>query len=215
MLNRHPDISWRHTGYVAEHEETRRRSIIGGVALFIGLYALLAIPFRSLYQPFFMMLAVPFGAIGAFGHIIMDITPSYPSVFGILALSGVVVNDSLVMVDFIIQKTRAGKDLFESVIHSGTRRFRPIFLTSTTTFAGLPPTLFDHSLQARFLIPMAASLAFGILFATAITHYLIPSAYVAAEEIKSHLHKAWSWYWKPLRREEPEAPAAPAICQEK
>ena len=204
LLNRHPDLSWRYTGYVAEHEETKKRATIGGIALFLGLYALLAIPFRSLYQPFFVMLAVPFGAIGALlGHIILDITPSYLSVFGILALAGVVVNDSLVMVDFINQKTRAGEDLFESVVHSGTRRFRPIFLTSVTTFAGLLPILFDRSLQAQFLIPMAASLAFGILFATTITLYLIPSAYVAAEEIKARLHQAWSWYWKPLRRGEP------------
>lgn len=194
IVNARHELSWRYTGYIAEHEETKNRAIYGGIALFLGLYALLAIPFRSLYQPFFVMLAVPFGAIGAlFGHIILDITPSYLSIFGILALAGVVVNDSLVMVDFINQKTRAGEDLFESVIHSGTRRFRPIFLTSATTFAGLFPILFDPSLQAQFLIPMAASLAFGILFATAITLYLIPAAYVAAEEIKHLLGRAWSW----------------------
>ena len=143
LLNQHPDLSWRYTGYVAEHEETKKRAIIGGIALFLALYALLAIPFRSLYQPFFVMLAVPFGAIGAlFGHIIMDITPSYLSIFGILALAGVVVNDSLVMVDFINQKTRAGEDLFESVIHSGTRRFRPIFLTSGNHLRRIVPDPF-------------------------------------------------------------------------
>lgn len=203
IFNQHPDLSWRYTGYVAEHEETKKRAKLGGIALFLALYALLAIPFRSLYQPFFVMLAVPFGAIGAlFGHVILDITPSYLSIFGILALAGVVVNDSLVMVDFINQKTRAGEDLFESVIHSGTRRFRPIFLTSATTFAGLVPILFDHSLQAQFLIPMAASLAFGIVFATAITLFLVPSAYVAAEEIKALLHRAWAWYRKPFQYEE-------------
>ncbi len=216
LLNPHPDLSWRYTGYVAEHEETKKRALIGGIALFLGLYALLAIPFRSLYQPFFVMLAVPFGAIGALGgHIIMDITPYYLSIFGILALSGVVVNDSLVMVDFINRKTRAGGDLFESVIHSGTRRFRPIFLTSATTFAGLLPILFDHSLQAQFLIPMAASLAFGIIFATCITLYLIPASYVAAEEIIGHLHRAWAWYWKPLRREGPADDTKAKTHQEK
>jgi multidrug efflux pump subunit AcrB len=203
VLNGYPELSWRYTGYVAEHEETRKRSIIGGLALFLALYALLAIPFRSLYQPFFVMLAVPFGAIGALlGHIILDITPSYLSIFGILALSGVVVNDSLVMVDFINRKTRAGEDPFESVIHSGTLRFRPIFLTSITTFAGLLPILFDRSLQAQFLIPMAASLAFGILFATAITLYLIPSAYLVAEDVKAHLGRLKNWYFKPFRAED-------------
>jgi multidrug efflux pump subunit AcrB len=186
------------TSYVADHEETKKRSIYGGIALFIALYALLAIPFRSLYQPLFVMLAVPFGAIGAlFGHLIMDITPSYLSIFGILALCGVVVNDSLVMVDFINQKVRAGMDLREAVIQSGTRRFRPIFLTSATTFAGLMPLIFDRSLQAQLLIPMAVSLAFGILFATVITLYLIPSAYLAAEEIRAVLRKGWLWWRYP------------------
>jgi multidrug efflux pump subunit AcrB len=211
VLNRHPELSWRYTGYVAEHEETKKRTRIGGIALFLALYALLAIPFRSLYQPFFVMLAVPFGAIGAlFGHVIMDITPSYLSVFGILALAGVVVNDSLVMVDFINQKIRAGEDLFESVIHSGTMRFRPILLTSITTFAGLLPLMFDPSLQAQFLIPMATSLAFGILFATAITLYLIPAAYVAAEDIGDRVTAAWAWYRRPFRRDDVEPQSA--IC---
>lgn len=205
LMNKHRDLSWRYTGYVADHEETKKRTIYGGVALFFVLYALLAVPFRSLYQPFFVMLAVPFGAIGAlFGHIIMDITPSYLSVFGILALAGVVVNDSLVMVDFINKKVRAGEDLHTAVIESGTRRFRPIFLTSVTTFAGLLPLLFDRSLQAQFLIPMATSLAFGILFATAITLYLIPSAYVAAEEVRGLLGRAWVWWRYPSGKPEEE-----------
>jgi multidrug efflux pump subunit AcrB len=198
ILNTRHDLSWRYAGYVADHEETKKRSIYGGFALFFALYALLAIPFRSLYQPIFVMLAVPFGAIGAlFGHIILDIVPSYLSVFGILALAGVVVNDSLVMVDFINRKVRDGMDLREAVIQSGARRFRPIFLTSATTFAGLLPLIFDRSLQAQFLIPMAVSLAFGILFATIITLYLIPCAYLAAEEIRAHLGKAWTWWRHP------------------
>eukprot|EP00903_Cladosiphon_okamuranus_P004219 g4217.t1 len=198
ILNRHPDLSWRYKGYVADHEQTKKQSLYGGIALFAALYALLAIPFRSLYQPIFVMLAVPFGAIGAlFGHMIMDIVPSYLSIFGILALAGVVVNDSLVMVDFINQKKRAGEDLLEAVIASGTRRFRPIFLTSVTTFAGLMPLLFDNSLQGQFLIPMAVSLAFGILFATFITLFLIPCAYLVAEEIRMLIGKGWTWWRYP------------------
>jgi multidrug efflux pump subunit AcrB len=209
ILNVHPELTWRYAGYVSDHEETKKRSIYGGLALFFALYALLAIPFRSLYQPFFVMLAVPFGIIGAlFGHIILDITPSYLSIFGILALAGVVVNDSLVMVDFINQKVRAGEDLHESVIQSGTRRFRPIFLTSATTFAGLLPLIFDRSLQAQFLIPMAVSLAFGILFATAITLYLIPCSYLAAEEIRMLLGKAWNWWRHPSGKPLPVAERA-------
>jgi multidrug efflux pump subunit AcrB len=200
MANEFPELSWRYSGYVAEHEETKKRSLLGGVTLFLALYALLAIPFRSLYQPLFVMLAVPFGMIGALlGHIILDITPSYLSVFGMLALAGVVVNDSLVMVDFINQRVANGEDLFESVIGSGTKRFRPIFLTSVTTFAGLVPILFDRSLQAQFLIPMAVSLAFGILFATAITLFLIPAAYVAAEDLRAWLGRLMAWYFRPFR----------------
>jgi len=197
--NTDADLSWRYSGYVAEHEDTKRRVLMGGIALFFTLYALLAIPFRSLYQPFFVMMAVPFGAIGAlFGHVIMGITPSYLSIFGILALAGVVVNDSLVMVDFINRKIRNGEDLLESVIHSGTRRFRPILLTSLTTFVGLVPLLFDPSLQAQFLIPMATSLAFGILFATVITLFLIPTTYLAAEEIRAGLGRGVLWFKKPF-----------------
>lgn len=205
IFNSHNDLSWRYAGYVADHEETKKRSLYGGFALFFALYALLAIPFRSLYQPVFVMLAVPFGAIGAlFGHIILDIVPSYLSVFGILALAGVVVNDSLVMVDFINRKVRDGMDMREAVIQSGTRRFRPIFLTSATTFAGLLPLIFDRSLQAQFLIPMAVSLAFGILFATVITLYLIPCAYLAAEEVRALLSKAWIWWRHPSGKRRPQ-----------
>ena len=203
MLADHPTLSWRYDGYVAEHEETRRKTIIGFGALFLVLYGLLAIPFKSIYQPLFVMLAVPFGAIGALaGHLILGITPSFLSVFGILALSGVVVNDSLVMVNFINEKVREGKPLMDSVIRSGTRRFRPIILTSLTTFAGLLPILFDASLQAQMLIPMAASLAFGLLFATAITLLLIPTAYLVAEDIRGALTKAWHWYFRPMKRED-------------
>jgi multidrug efflux pump subunit AcrB len=219
LLNRHPELTWRYSGYVAEHEETRKRTILGAIALFLALYALLAIPFGSLYQPFFVMLAVPFGAIGAvIGHLILDLTPSYLSMFGILALAGVVVNDSLVMVDFINRKVRAGEDMLESVIHSGTRRFRPIILTSATTFAGLLPILFDRSLQAQILVPMAASLAFGILFATVITLYLIPSSYLAAEDARLLLGRLKEWYLRPFRRVPAAgggAPGSPEICQEK
>ncbi|MDX1679511.1 MAG: efflux RND transporter permease subunit [Akkermansiaceae bacterium] len=200
LANQHADLSWRYSGYVAEHEETRNKIIIGSIALFLALYALLAIPFRSLYQPIFVMLAVPFGAIGAMvGHLILDLTPSYLSVFGIMALAGVVVNDSLVMVSFINEKVRKGEPLLESVIHSGTRRFRPIIITSATTFAGLLPILFDRSLQAQFLIPMATSLAFGILFATAITLILIPTAYLVAEDIRKLIIRGWNWDYRETR----------------
>ena len=145
---------------------------------------LLAIPFRSITQPIFVLLAIPFGAVGAIlGHIVMDLTPSFLSFFGLLALTGVVVNDSLVMVDFTNVRRRKGHSAYDSVIESGASRFRPILLTSLTTFAGLMPLIFERSIQAQFLIPMAVSLAFGILFATFITLYLIPCAYLATEDV--------------------------------
>jgi multidrug efflux pump subunit AcrB len=203
IVNPHPDFSWVYDGYIREHEETGHKTKVAGIALFLALYALLAIPFRSLSQPFIVLLAVPFGVIGALaGHMILDITPSFLSLFGMLALAGVVVNDSLVMVDFTNQQRREGRDLFQSVVDSGARRFRPILLTSLTTFVGLLPLMLDRSLQAQFLIPMAVSLGFGILFATFITLYLIPSSYLVMEDILAGLRSAKSWYLKPFRKAE-------------
>ena len=205
IVNSHPEFSWVYDGYIREHEETGHKTLIAFIALLAALYALLAIPFRSLAQPFVVLLAVPFGVIGALaGHLILDLTPSFLSVFGMLALAGVVVNDSLVMVDFTNQRRRGGQDLFEAVVDSGSRRFRPILLTSLTTFVGLLPLMLDRSLQAQFLIPMAVSLGFGILFATFITLYLIPSSYLIMEDILSAGRSIKNWYLKPFKgKEEP------------
>jgi len=134
------------------------------------------------------------------GHLLLGITPSYLSLFGMLALAGVVVNDSLVMVDFTNQKRLKGASAYDAVIHSGSARFRPILLTSITTFAGLTPLIFERSIQAQFLIPMAVSLAFGILFATVITLFLIPCAYMATEDLKTLIKKIFRWYFKPFGR---------------
>jgi len=128
----------------------------------------------------------------------MDQTPSWLSVFGILALTGVVVNDSLVLVDFINRRRETGLSLHEAVLQAGARRFRPILLTSLTTFAGLFPLIRETSLQAQFLKPMAISLAFGILFATLITLLLIPTVYLITEDIKKALRRAWQWYRAPF-----------------
>ncbi|MGJ8677918.1 MAG: efflux RND transporter permease subunit [Akkermansiaceae bacterium] len=192
--------NWRFLGTLAEDAENKVRLwVTGGIMLFC-LYALLAIPFKSLTQPIFVLLAIPFGVIGAIlGHMIMGITPSYLSIFGIIALSGIVVNDALVMVDFTNQKRTHGANAYDAVITSGADRFRPIMLTSATTFAGLMPLIFERSIQAQFLIPMAVSVAFGILFATLITLFLIPCAYMATEDMKDGFRKLWRWYTKPFR----------------
>jgi multidrug efflux pump subunit AcrB len=188
-------LSFLWTGYVAEHEESVKKTWLNAAFLIFALYALLAIPFRSVVQPIYVLLAVPFGVIGALlGHLIMDITPNFLSVFGMLALAGVVVNDSLVMVDFVNSRRRAGMPLIEAALAAGARRFRPIILTSLTTFAGLVPLLMDQSLQAQFLIPMAVSLGYGILFATGITLFLIPCALLVADDIGRFLKRLFGFH---------------------
>jgi len=212
LLNEHQEISWVYSGYIREHEETNNRIWLSGLALFFALYALLAIPFKNLLQPFVVLLAVPFGVIGALvGHLILDLTPSYLSVFGMLALAGVVVNDSLVMVDFANQRRRSGDLSMEAVTDAGSRRFRPILLTSLTTFVGLLPLMLDRSLQAQMLIPMAVSLGFGVLFATFITLYLIPSAYLIMEDGVALTRRAWSWYRKPFAPKPSARESAPTL----
>ncbi len=176
--------------YDLEGENRDRRESMGSLgrgflfALFV-IYALLAIPFKSFLQPFAVMSAIPFGIVGAIiGHLILGYNLSLISAFGIVALSGVVVNDSLVMIDFINRRKEEGYPLRDAVIESGKRRFRPIILTSLTTFFGLSPMMLETSIQARFLVPMAISLGFGVLFATAITLILIPALYLIIEDLK-------------------------------
>ena len=165
------------------------------------IFALLAIPLRSYVQPLIIMAAIPFGIVGAiWGHIAMGIDITMVSMFGLVALAGVVVNDSLVMVDFInnamAAHSRAGCDrpghpahrssrLQRAIREAGVIRFRPILLTSLTTFVGLTPLMLDRSMQAMFLVPMAVSLAFGVLFATFITLILVPTLYLILDDAVS------------------------------
>ena len=132
------------------------------------------------------MSVIPFGIVGAIiGHILMGANISIMSMCGIVALSGVVVNDSLVLVDYVNRHRIRGKSIVEAAWEAGAARFRPIILTSLTTFAGLSPMLFETDVQAKFLIPMAISLGFGILFATFITLILVPCVYLLLEDLKS------------------------------
>ena len=157
----------------------------GFLIALVVIFALLAIPFKSYLQPLIVMSAIPFGLIGAvLGHVLMGLDLTILSMFGIVALTGIVVNDSLVMVDFINRRVRGGIPLFEAVREAGAARFRPILLTSLTTFAGLTPLLLERSVQAQFLIPMAVSLAFGVLFATGIILVGVPVGYVILEDFK-------------------------------
>ena len=159
-----------------------------GLAIFI-IYALLAVAFKSYAQPFIVLCAIPFGIIGAvMGHIIMGFDLSLISLMGIVALSGVVVNDSLIMTDFA-NKQRSDYSPHDAIHMAGLRRFRPIILTTLTTFGGLTPILMETTLQAQHLIPMAISLGFGIVFATAIILIIVPCLYMMLEDIKARLSK--------------------------
>ena len=153
------------------------------IALLV-IFAMLAVPLNSYLQPVIIMSAVPFGIVGAvIGHLIMGYSLSVLSMFGVVALCGVVVNDSLVLIDFANRKERTGMSRRNAVHEAGIQRFRPVILTTLTTFGGLSPMIFETSRQARFLIPMAVSLGYGILFATVITLILVPSLYLIVEDL--------------------------------
>jgi multidrug efflux pump subunit AcrB len=179
-----PGLSWSFEGRQAMFRESVQSLFAGlGVALVI-IYVLLAIPFRSYSQPAIVMSAIPFGAFGAvIGHALMGYSLSVISFMGIVALSGVVVNDALVMIDYANARRRGGEGAREAIRSSGIRRFRPILLTTLTTFGGLAPMIFETSRQARFMIPMAISLGYGIVFATAITLLIVPCLYMILEDL--------------------------------
>ena len=191
LLKDYPSVN-----YSFEGEQREQRDTLGSLfknfalALFV-VYVLLAVPFKSYLQPLIIMSAIPFGFTGAvIGHLVMGMNLAVLSIIGIVALSGVVVNDSLVMVDFINRyKREDGKSNLEAAMAAGQRRFRPILLTSVTTFVGLFPLLIEKSVQAKFLVPMAISLAFGVLFATLITLILVPTSYMVIEDIKGIFYK--------------------------
>jgi len=164
-----------------------------GLAMLL-IYALMAVPFRSYWQPILILTAVPFGVMGAiFGHIILDWQISMFSLMGVIACAGVVVNDNLVLIDRINQLRASGHSLYESLLQGGQDRFRPIILTSITTFIGLAPIMSETSVQAQFLIPMVTSLAFGVLFATGVTLILVPCLYLLGEQLGTQIfHKRLS-----------------------
>ncbi len=189
VLAQFPGVRSRLSGASQQAQEVQADLIEGGLLALFLIYALMAVPLRSYTQPLIIMSVIPFGTIGAMvGHWILDIPVSMTSFFGVIALSGVVVNDSLILVDFVNKERKIGVPLAQAVMDGARVRFRPILLTSLTTFLGLVPiTLFEKSLQAQLVIPMAASLAFGIVFATVITLILIPSLYMILDDFKKGL----------------------------
>ncbi len=186
LKDRH--LGLRHTieGEGKEQQESFEDVNRGFILALFGIYALLAIPFRSFSQPLVVMLAIPFGLVGALaGHLVMGYNLSILSLFGMVGLAGVVVNDSLVLIDAANRIRREGVTAREAITRAGALRFRAIILTSLTTFAGLMPMIMERSLQARFIIPMAISLGFGVLFATGITLLLVPCGYMILDDIQN------------------------------
>ena len=178
MLSRYPGVSLELDGSSKEEEETLGLLLLVAFLVLGSLYALLAIPLRSYLQPLIIMSVIPFGLIGAVvGHAVLDTTISMVSIIGCISLAGVVVNDSLIMVDFVNRKTREGLNYAIASVEAGAERFRAIVLTSLTTFFGLLPIMFESSTQAQMILPMAVSLGFGILFSSVITLVLVPALY--------------------------------------
>ncbi|WP_017445151.1 efflux RND transporter permease subunit [Gayadomonas joobiniege] len=185
LTAQYPGVNYELEGEAREQEESFGSMAWGVLGVFFAIYALLAIPLASYSIPLVVMSVIPFGAIGAVvGHWIMAMPLTQMSIMGGLALLGVVVNDSLVLTDYIGKKRQQGMAVYQAVVTAGAARFRPVILTSLTTFIGLMPLLFEKSTQAQFLIPMAVSLGFGIIFATFVTLLLVPVNYMMAYQVK-------------------------------
>jgi multidrug efflux pump subunit AcrB len=185
LSSRYPGLSYSYQGRQADRAESIQSLFRGLLIALIVIYAMLAIPLNSYIQPMVIMMAIPFGLVGAvIGHIIMGYSLSILSLFGVVALSGVVVNDSLVLITFANLRRKKGLIAMDAIQDAAIQRFRPILLTTLTTFGGLAPMIFETSRQARFLIPMAVSLGYGILFATVITLIIVPSVYLIVEDFR-------------------------------
>ena len=185
LLRAYPGLTFGVGGQQKAQAESLGALAEGFKLALILMFALMAIPLKSYVQPLIIMVAIPFGLVGAIGgHLLMGYDLSLLSAMGFVALSGVAVNDSLVLIDAINTFRRQGLNAYDAVIAAGARRFRPILLTSLTTFLGLAPMIFETSVQARFLVPMALSLGFGILFSTMVTLGIVPSLYLVFEDIR-------------------------------
>ena len=185
LQQKYPGLTYGFEGRQADRRESMQSLFTGLLMALVVIYAMLAVPFNSFVQPMIIMMSIPFGIVGAVtGHLIMGYSLSVMSMFGVVALSGVVINDSLVLINFANRERRSEMNAGDAIYSAGIQRFRPVLLTTLTTFGGLAPMIFETSRQARFLIPMAISLGFGIVFATLITLVLVPSLYMIVEDLK-------------------------------
>jgi multidrug efflux pump subunit AcrB len=178
LTRKYPGVSLRWEGQREQSKESVASLAIGFIVAILAMFVLLVLQFRSYFQPLLILAIVPFGMLGAvWGHAILGLPLTLFSMFGLVALSGVVINDSIVLIDFINVRVRDGLPVEQALLEAGQRRFRPILLTSMTTIAGLMPLLTERSFQAQLLIPMAASIAFGLMLATVLVLLLIPVFY--------------------------------------
>jgi multidrug efflux pump subunit AcrB len=188
IMGHYPGLSYSFEGERRDQRDSFRALGVGFAAAVFVIFALLAVPFKSYLQGLIVLSAVPFGIVGAIlGHVIMGYNLSFVSVMGIVALSGVVVNDNLILVDTMNRLRAGGMPLARAASEGPIRRFRPVLLTSMTTFFGLAPMIFEKSVQARFMIPMALSLGFGILYTTLIALILVPSLYLIIERARERM----------------------------
>jgi multidrug efflux pump subunit AcrB len=193
LLLQYPSVSYSLEGEAKQQRESFGSLQSGLIAVVFAIYCLLALPLRSYIQPLIVMSVIPFGLIGAvIGHWLLGHDLSILSILGLMALLGVLVNDSLVLVDYINQRIKAGDPLQEAVLNAGVARFRPVFLTSMTTFFGLMPLMMETSATAQFLIPMAISLGFGILFATLVTLIMVPTNILIVDDLRQLLRRLTS-----------------------
>lgn len=231
LLATHGHIKWSYEGEVRRQQESSYRWMISGVVILLGMYALIAVSFKSYVQPLVVLLVIPFGVVGAvIGHLFHNIPVSIMSYFGILGVCGVIVNDTLVLVDEINDQRANGTPLREAVQNGGLRRFRAIFLTQITTFFGLVPLIFSgtrlaewfpfffstgaQSTHAQFLTPVSVAMGYGSLFATVITLYFVPLMYIAVDDVKRIIVTGWravkNWV---VGAREPESPPVPRAAK--
>lgn len=200
LKEKFPGVRTELGGSIEEQQAQRNEQIIFFVAGMIIVYILLAVPLKSYTQPLIVMSVIPFSLTGAiWGHFWLGLDISMMSTFGLIAAAGVVINDSLVMTDYVNQVRKEGMSIKQAVVEAGCARFRAITLTSITTFVGVLPIMFETSLQARFVIPMAVALGFAVLFSTLLTLVLVPCLYLILEDIKRGLKQLWRGVTYPLR----------------
>ncbi|NMH66487.1 efflux RND transporter permease subunit [Shewanella salipaludis] len=210
LMQKYPKISTTLDGNSQDEQNALVGLMQGFFFAMFTIYALMAIPLKSYSQPLIIMSVIPFGMIGAlFGHLLLGLSMSILSLCGIVALAGVVVNDSLILVDFVNRARAQGLSIKAAAIDSGCYRFRAIILTSLTTFVGLVPIILERSLQAQIVIPMATSLAFGILFSTVVTLILVPLLYIVLDDIKRFSRRFFTWWWQPRAEAALEEPTPP------